>query len=99
MQTTRRNVLTRAMGAGALIGAAGMAGLLGTSATAMGEDRAERRAERQYPKIHNALDALRAARAELDVAGNDFHGHKDAAVRAVDQAIRQLQVLVEEHPH
>lgn len=99
MKTTRRNVLTRAVGAGALIGAAGMAGLLGTSVTAIGEDRAERQAERQYPKIHNALDALRSAREELNVAGNDFHGHKDAAMRAVDAAIRQLQVLVEEHPH
>jgi hypothetical protein len=99
MQTTRRNLLTRAVGAGALLGAAGVTGLFGTSATAMGEDRAERRAERQYPKIHNALDALRSAREELNVAGNDFHGHKDAAIRAVDAAIRQLQVLVEEHPH
>jgi hypothetical protein len=99
METTRRTVLTRAMGAGAVMGVAGLSGLLGAAPSAVAEDRRERREERQYPKIHSALDALRAAREELDAAGNDFHGHKDAAMRAVDEAIRQLQVLVQEHPH
>ena len=96
METTRRAVLTRAVGAGALMSVAGLSGLLTSGGPALAD---ERRAERQYPKIHGALDALRAAREELDAAGNDFHGHKDAAARAVDQAIRQLQMLVEEHPH
>lgn len=81
------------------MGVAGLSGLLGTGGTTLAEDRRERRDERQYPKIHGALDALRAARGELEAAGNDFHGHKDAALRAVDEAIRQLQVLVQEHPH
>lgn len=98
MDTTRRTVLTRAMGGGAMVGFAGLSGILMTGSPAAADDR-ERRDERKYPRIHSALEALRSAREELVSAGDDFHGHKDTAMRAVDEAIRQLQVLVEEHPH
>lgn len=100
METTRRAVLTRAAGVGAVASLAGLSTLLslGQSASAA-EGRQEQRREREYPKIHSALEALRAAREELSTAGDDFHGHKDTAVRAVDDAIQQLQALVAEHPH
>jgi hypothetical protein len=42
------------------------------------------------PRIHHALDALHDARAELDAARNDFHGHKHDAEAAVDHAIDEL---------
>lgn len=93
---TRRSILTRTVGAGALISMTGVSALLTAARTASAAD--ERRQERAYPRIHSALEALRSAREELNAAG-DFHGHKDAAMRAVDEAIRQLQILVEDHPH
>jgi hypothetical protein len=100
METTRRSVLSKALGAGAVASVAVFSGLWGTPRFAAADaDEHERREERRYPKIHNALEALRSARAELHHAGEDFHGHKDDAMRAVDAAIRQLEAVVEEHPH
>lgn len=96
METTRRSVLTKAMGAGVLTSIAGMSGLLAMPQVAGAQ---ERREERRYPKIHNALEALRSAREELHNAGDDLRGRKDEAMKAVDEAIRQLERLVEEHPH
>jgi hypothetical protein len=96
MNSTRRAMLTKTAGAGAVAAIAGLTGLLGGNATASAD---ERREERRYPKIHSALEALRSAREELHAAGEDFHGHKDEAMKAVDEAIHQLEVVVEEHPH
>jgi hypothetical protein len=93
---TRRSILSKAVGAGALTAVAGLTGLLEISPSAFGD---ERREERRYPKIHSALEALRSAREELHNAGEDFHGHKDEAMKAVDAAIHQLEIVVEEHPH
>jgi len=100
METTRRSVLSKALGASAVASVAAFTGLLGAPRfAAADEGEHERREERRYPKIHNALEALRSARTELHDAGEDFHGHKDEAVKAVDAAIRQLEAVVEEHPH
>lgn len=93
---SRRSILSKAVGAGALTAVAGLTGLLELSTSASAD---ERRDERKYPKIHSALEALRSAREELHNAGEDFHGHKDEAMKAVDAAIRQLEIVVEEHPH
>jgi hypothetical protein len=43
-----------------------------------------------HPRIATAIAALRDARAYLAEAPHDFGGHKDAAIRATDEAIRQL---------
>ncbi|HSU68141.1 MAG TPA: hypothetical protein VLJ39_14785 [Tepidisphaeraceae bacterium] len=95
MQTSRRTLLSGLGSAGALAAVGAMSGLMsGSSVSAQ-----SRREERQYPKIHSALDALRAAREELSSAGDDFHGHKAEAMKAVDAAIQQLEALVANHPH
>jgi len=43
-----------------------------------------------HPRIARAIEALREARAELASAPHDFGGHKAEAIRATDEAIRQL---------
>ena len=40
-----------------------------------------------HPEYHDALDALRNARKHLEKAEADGYGHRDAAIRAVDEAI------------
>lgn len=43
-----------------------------------------------HPRIARAIEALRDARAYMQEAPHDFGGHKAAAIRACDDAIRQL---------
>ena len=43
-----------------------------------------------HPRIAAAITALRDARAYLQAAPHDFGGHKAEAIRATDDAIRQL---------
>ncbi len=43
-----------------------------------------------HPRIERAIVALRDARAYLAEAPHDFGGHKADALRATDEAIRQL---------
>ncbi len=43
-----------------------------------------------HPRIAAAITALRDARAYMVAAPHDFGGHKADAVRACDEAIRQL---------
>ena len=43
------------------------------------------------PAMHRAIDALQAAKDELEHAGHDFGGHKAAAVAECDKAIFQLK--------
>jgi len=45
-----------------------------------------------HPRIHAAIAALVDARAELKGAAHDFGGHKAAAMRAVDVALKQLRL-------
>ena len=47
-------------------------------------------AERQ-PHMRAALEHLRAARAELEVASHDKGGYKRAALKAIDQAIEHVR--------
>ena len=49
----------------------------------------------QHPEIRAALDALRNARAHLQDAAHDFHGHRVDALRATDEAIRQLEICMQ----
>ena len=43
-----------------------------------------------HPRIARAIEALRDARAYMAEAPHDFGGHKAEAMRATDNAIRQL---------
>ena len=43
-----------------------------------------------HPRIAKAIEALRDAKAYMEEAPHDFGGHKAAAIRACDDAIRQL---------
>ncbi|HEX4683853.1 MAG TPA: hypothetical protein VH277_14135 [Gemmatimonadaceae bacterium] len=45
-----------------------------------------------HPHIHTAIAELQAARNELRTAAHDFGGHRVDAMKAVDNAIRQLQI-------
>jgi len=48
-----------------------------------------------HPRIAAAIEALRDARAYLQQAPHDFGGHKAAAIRATDDAIRQLNLALQ----
>jgi hypothetical protein len=52
------------------------------TATPMAENR---------PAIHHAIEALEAAKTEMQHAGHDFGGHREAAVIECDKAIMQLK--------
>lgn len=43
-----------------------------------------------HPRIMRAIEALRDARAYMEAAPHDFGGHKASAIRASDEAIREL---------
>lgn len=45
-----------------------------------------------HPHITSAISELQEARKELQTAAHDFGGHRVAAIRAVDNAIKQLQI-------
>jgi len=48
-----------------------------------------------HPRIARAIEALRDARAYMAEAPHDFGGHKAEAIRASDEAIRQLKFALE----
>jgi hypothetical protein len=47
-----------------------------------------------HPRIAAAITCLKDARAYMAEAPHDFGGHKDAAIAACDNAIRQLQLAL-----
>jgi len=51
--------------------------------------------QERHPHIRAAVAALRDANEELRTGATDFCGHKVAAMRAVDGAMRQLQLALE----
>jgi hypothetical protein len=48
-----------------------------------------------HPEIRQAIAALRRARAHLNNAAHDFGGHRVEAIKATDEAIRQLQICLQ----
>jgi hypothetical protein len=69
-----------------LVALAGLSMAASTAALAEGGER--------HPNIRRAIEALRAARNDLEHADHDFGGHRVEAMRAVDRAIEQLQVAL-----
>lgn len=47
-----------------------------------------------HPQIREALESLRRAKAHLEHAAHDFGGHRVEALKATDEAIRQLEVCL-----
>lgn len=48
-----------------------------------------------HPEIRDALESLRKAKFHLEHAAHDFGGHREEAVRATDEAIKQLQICMQ----
>jgi uncharacterized protein YukE len=53
------------------------------------------RADVKYPHMHQALCELQEARVELKTAAHDFGGHREAALKAVDVAVAQLNIALD----
>jgi hypothetical protein len=49
----------------------------------------------RHPEIREALNALQNAKAHIQAAAHDFQGHRRDAMRAVDEAIHQLQICMQ----
>lgn len=47
-----------------------------------------------HPQIREALAALRLAKEHMEHAAHDFGGHRVEALKATDEAIRQLEVCL-----
>ena len=47
-----------------------------------------------HPEIREAIASLRRAKEHLEHAAHDFGGHRVEAIRATDEAIRQLEVCL-----
>jgi len=48
----------------------------------------------RHPEIERALGALHDAREHLEHAAHDFGGHRVDAIRAIDEADRQLRICL-----
>ena len=53
------------------------------------------RATADQPHMHNALDALKQARAELGMSLADNGGHRVAAIEATERAIRETRAGID----
>ncbi len=52
----------------------------------------EHRGDRErHPHIRTAIRELQQAKRELQTAAHDFGGHREDALKACDEAIKQLQ--------
>ena len=55
---------------------------------------AAKAAPEPHPEIREALESLRRARKHMAEAAHDFGGHRVDALRATDEAIRQLEICL-----
>jgi hypothetical protein len=49
----------------------------------------------RHPEIEDALHALQKAKLHLQRANHDFQGHRVDAIRAIDEADRQLRICMQ----
>ena len=49
----------------------------------------------RHPEIQDALGALARAKNHLQHAAHDFGGHRVDAIRAIDEADRQLRICMQ----
>jgi len=56
----------------------------------------ERQRAAHFPAIHEAIRHLQQAKQTLvSDAANDFHGHKQNAIKHVDEAIQELRLAIQ----
>ena len=67
--------------------------LIGLTASTVSAGFPSGRSER-HPKIRQAINALEAARGDLQDAARDFCGHRAEALEAVNHAIEQLNLAL-----
>ncbi|MGI9035716.1 MAG: hypothetical protein ACR2GD_06725 [Pyrinomonadaceae bacterium] len=48
----------------------------------------------RHPEIRRAINALNRAKEDLEDASHDFQGHREAALDATNNALRQLQAAL-----
>ena len=53
-------------------------------------------ANEPHPHIRAALESLRAAKRHLEEGAHDFHGHRVAALKHVDEAIAEAEICMRE---
>ena len=92
METTRRNMLSKVVGFGV---ASSVAGMMAFPGIASADDHRQKEEFKRHPQIGEALASLRHAREEIATAKENFRGHKDDALRAVDNAIHELEFLAD----
>ena len=61
------------------------------TATAAAAQPAAANPAEKHPEIREAIESLRRAKGHMEHAAHDFGGHRVEAIRATDEAIRQLQ--------
>lgn len=48
-----------------------------------------------YPSVAEAMSQIRSAKIKLEETNNEFGGHKNIAIHALDEALNQLQIALE----
>jgi hypothetical protein len=95
--TTETSLLTTGALIGALCAGLAFAGAPNTIATAPPAPPGVPGAK-SVPQPYadfSAIKALESAKLELQQPGNNFGGHKQAALKACDQAIKELELALE----
>lgn len=85
---SRRKTLASCIIAGAL--AAGGYGFFFSSAAPTAQADLQ-----QHPRLHAAVDGLRDAEDYLEHQPHDFHGHKQEAIHAIHEALREIRICVD----
>src|ERR1700747_2922418 len=49
----------------------------------------------KHPQIREALESLRNSKEHLEHAAHDFGGHRVEAIKAIDEAIHQLEICLQ----
>lgn len=73
---------------------ASVASVLALAGLSMASTAARAEGRERHPSIRRAIEALRAARNDLEHADHDFGGHRVEAMQAIDRALEQLQVAL-----
>lgn len=59
------------------------------------QDNDRDRGRERHPHIRSAIRELQEAKRELQTAAHDFGGHREDALKACDEALRQLQLALQ----